>query len=124
MGSIVEILFQVSHFDSLTVQIINEADQTLNFLKLYIPKISDEKLSQWRNVNISIFEMNSTTNHITISLGVASMIPMKDAPAHTIIEIAGSALYAAKMSSRNCVKKASSRMNFIYNDRMNFKYSF
>jgi diguanylate cyclase (GGDEF)-like protein len=50
---------------------------------------------------------SKTAAYVTISLGVASMVPMKDAPAHTIIKIADSALYAAKMSSRNCVKKAS-----------------
>jgi len=50
---------------------------------------------------------SGTGNHVTISLGVASIVPMKEAPAHTIIKAADSALYAAKMSSRNCVKKAS-----------------
>jgi len=64
MGSIVDILLQVSHFDALTVQLINEGDQTLNFSKLYIPKITDDKLSLWRSVNISILEMNSTTTYV------------------------------------------------------------
>jgi two-component system, sensor histidine kinase and response regulator len=64
MNSIVEILLQVSQFDALTVQLINEEKQTLNFSKLYIPKISDEKLSQWRSVDISMQEMNSTTTYV------------------------------------------------------------
>jgi len=50
---------------------------------------------------------SNTSNCVTISLGVASMVPIKDAPSHTIIKVADNALYAAKMSSRNCVKKAS-----------------
>ncbi len=50
---------------------------------------------------------SDTADYITISLGVASMVPMKDAPALTIIKSADSALYAAKMSTRNCVKKGS-----------------
>ncbi len=50
---------------------------------------------------------SGTANCVTISLGVASMVPMKDAPSNTIIKVADNALYAAKMSTRNCVKKAS-----------------
>lgn len=49
---------------------------------------------------------SSTANYVTISLGVASMVPMKDVQAVTIIQHADRALYAAKISSRNCVKKA------------------
>ncbi|PIP40119.1 MAG: histidine kinase [Desulfobacterales bacterium CG23_combo_of_CG06-09_8_20_14_all_51_8] len=64
MTSIVDILLQVSHFDALTIQLINEVDQTLNFSKLYIPKISDEKLFQWRNVIISLEDKNSTTTYV------------------------------------------------------------
>ncbi len=64
MNSIVEILLQVSQFDALTIQLINEQKQTLNFSRLYIPKISDEKLSQWRSVHISIQDMNSTTTYV------------------------------------------------------------
>lgn len=50
---------------------------------------------------------SKTAGYVTISLGVASMVPMKDAPAQAIIKVADNALYAAKMSSRNCVKKGS-----------------
>jgi diguanylate cyclase (GGDEF)-like protein len=50
---------------------------------------------------------SKTAGYVTISLGVASIVPMKDAPAQTIIKIADNALYAAKMSTRNCVKKGS-----------------
>jgi two-component system sensor histidine kinase/response regulator len=57
---------------------------------------------------LSITHVQScTAGHVTISLGVASMVPLKDAPAVSIIKSADRALYAAKMSSRNCVKKAS-----------------
>ncbi len=50
---------------------------------------------------------SQTAGYVTISVGVASMVPMKDAPAQTIIKAADNALYAAKMSTRNCVKKGS-----------------
>lgn len=50
---------------------------------------------------------SKTAGYVTISLGVASMVPMKDAPAQTIIKVADNALYAAKMSTRNCAKKGS-----------------
>jgi len=49
---------------------------------------------------------SSTANYVTISLGVASVVPIKDLQAVTIIQHADRALYAAKRSSRNCVKKA------------------
>ena len=50
---------------------------------------------------------SKAAGYVTISLGVASMVPMKDAPAQTIIKVADNALYTAKMSTRNCVKKGS-----------------
>ena len=66
VDSVVEILLQVSQFDALTIQLIDETKQTLNFSKLYIPKISDEKLSQWHNVSISIKDRNSTTAYVAL----------------------------------------------------------
>ena len=50
---------------------------------------------------------SDTADYVTISLGVASMVPMKDSPTQIIIKVADNALYAVKMSTRNCVKKGS-----------------
>jgi len=52
-------------------------------------------------------QQSTTAACVTISLGVAAMVPMQDAPANTIIKMADRALYSAKMSTRNCVKKGS-----------------
>lgn len=49
---------------------------------------------------------SDTADHVTISLGVASMVPSRDSTADALLAKADKALYAAKESGRNCVKSA------------------
>jgi diguanylate cyclase (GGDEF)-like protein len=44
------------------------------------------------------------TDHVTISLGVASMVPTMDSSSHTLIEASDKCLYQAKEEGRNRVK--------------------
>jgi len=56
---------------------------------------------------LSIPHMESVVaNHVTISLGVSSMVPQPHSNPDMIIKSADKALYNAKMSSRNTVEKA------------------
>ncbi len=44
------------------------------------------------------------SRYVTVSLGVATMIPDQDLPPESLLEAADNALYVAKHDSRNCVK--------------------
>jgi diguanylate cyclase (GGDEF)-like protein len=44
--------------------------------------------------------------HLTVSLGVASVVPENNAPARSLLEAADHALYQAKLAGRNCVCQA------------------
>ena len=45
-----------------------------------------------------------TSKYVTISLGVATMMPDQDIPPESLLEAADNALYMAKGNGRNCVK--------------------
>ena len=47
---------------------------------------------------------SDTANHVTMSLGVTSLIPTLEIPPSDLIEMADLGLYTAKKSGRNCVR--------------------
>jgi hypothetical protein len=44
MESVVDILLEVRTFDALTIQLLDETDQSLNFFKVYNPKMPSDRL--------------------------------------------------------------------------------
>ncbi len=62
MESVVDILLEVRSFDALTIQLLDEADQSLNFFKVYNPKMPSDNLPKWLGVPISMKER--TKNYI------------------------------------------------------------
>ena len=45
---------------------------------------------------------SATHSHVTISLGVATMVPGVDEPVQKLVDLADAALYEAKSAGRNC----------------------
>jgi diguanylate cyclase (GGDEF)-like protein/PAS domain S-box-containing protein len=66
-------------------------------------KIAERMRSAVRNLDIVNFETKTETVYITVSLGVASLIPSPEASVSTLVEIADRALYQAKQRGRNQV---------------------
>ena len=63
MESVVDILLEVHAFDALTIQLLDETDQSLNFFKVYNPKMPSDSLPKWLGVPISMQEQNSATTY-------------------------------------------------------------
>lgn len=55
-------------------------------------------------VESSPFSLENKTLPVTVSIGIASMIPIKGVNPNKLIEAADKALYQAKSSGRNCIK--------------------
>jgi diguanylate cyclase (GGDEF)-like protein/PAS domain S-box-containing protein len=53
---------------------------------------------------------SQSSDHITLSFGVAAMVPSADLPAKVLIETADRALYRAKDQGRNCIVCASEQL--------------
>ncbi len=49
-------------------------------------------------------EFSKLGNYVTLSAGVATIKPGKDAQPEDLIELADKAMYAAKKAGRNCYK--------------------
>jgi len=49
-------------------------------------------------------EASTTGPHVTVSLGVASVVPTQGVAPATLVAAADRALYRAKRSGRNCVE--------------------
>jgi len=65
-------------------------------------EVASAVLSAIRALKIK-HEPASATGYVTVSLGVASMIPDRVASPESLIKVADTALYAAKAQGRNCV---------------------
>jgi diguanylate cyclase (GGDEF)-like protein len=52
---------------------------------------------------------SDVSDHVTLSFGVASMVPAADRPSRIFLEIADRALYRAKAQGRNCIVCAADR---------------
>ena len=67
MESVVDILLEVRSFDALTIQLLDETDQSLNFFKVYNPKMPSDRLPKWLGVPISIKKQNSATTYAALN---------------------------------------------------------
>ncbi len=70
--------------------------------------LAEQIRAEVRNLNITNFETATKTIYVTISLGVASLVPSTDSSYHRLIDIADRALYQAKQQGRNRVAAAGS----------------
>ena len=66
-------------------------------------KIAERIRSAVRKLDIVNFETETETVYITVSLGVASLIPSLETSVSTLVEVADRALYQAKQRGRNQV---------------------
>ncbi len=69
-------------------------------------KIAESLRANIENMNLK-HEFSSTADYVTISLGVASLVPDSAQDFATIVALSDAALYKAKESGRNCYVEAA-----------------
>lgn len=69
-------------------------------------QISEQILIDIKELNIE-HEYSDVSSHVSMSMGIVSIVPSEDVQASDLIHWADEALYAAKHSGRNCIRFAS-----------------
>ncbi|MCL6559550.1 MAG: GGDEF domain-containing protein [Firmicutes bacterium] len=72
----------------------------MNFLLEYLAEMLRSRVERLRIDHIN----SNVSNHVTLSLGVATTLPVNDSPPEALLSRADQALYQAKQEGRNRVK--------------------
>ena len=57
-------------------------------------------------LSLALPHAQMTTGIVTVSIGVASLIPSREQQPSMLVQQADAALYAAKLAGRNCIRVA------------------